>query len=100
MFRRYHVSSAGLESAGATREATFIRATHTCDAGKAPWLVSWEWEIVQTSSRVRQCVVQCRGVGACLFLAGVAPGPVALRWCGLDCVGWLALVPLLGIQVC
>ena len=37
------------------------------------------------------------GVGACLFLAGVAPGPVALRWYGLDYVGWLAL--LLGIQV-
>ena len=61
MFRRYHVSSAGLELAGATRS-------------------------------------QCMGVGTCLLLAGVAPGPVASRWYGLDCVGWLAL--LLSIQVC
>ena len=33
----------------------------------------WEREVAQTSSRVRQCVVQCMGVGACLFLAVISP---------------------------
>ena len=58
----------------------------------------WEREMDLTSSRVRQCVVQCMGEEARLFLARVAPGPVALRWYGLDCVGCLALLP--GVQVC